>query len=276
MPRRRTRQALSSSLFPFLSVLACVIGILTLLIAALAIGQMATDLRQTDTPPSNTTATSSHSDAPELEVALAEIARLSTQVSGALAARQRLTELRRRLIDYGFRPRMGEPELERALADRIEGQQRKRRRQQVESEMQKLGSAIEVLKDDIGSSQSASQDARVVILPRGGTAQPLKPYFVECRASGVRLRRKDGSWSEPLSLTDLVARGRFKVFLEKVRSLGATTTVFLVRPDGAESYRDAASMADIVYVRHAKLPIPGQGAIDFQLLLEPDDQAAQS
>ena len=43
MARRQAREQ-SSSLFPFLSVLACVIGTLTLLIASLAIGQVAESL----------------------------------------------------------------------------------------------------------------------------------------------------------------------------------------------------------------------------------------
>ena len=44
MASRRTKRDFASSLFPFLSVLACVIGTLTLLIAALALGQVAEDL----------------------------------------------------------------------------------------------------------------------------------------------------------------------------------------------------------------------------------------
>ena len=40
MPRRRRRAQRSVSLFPFLSILACVIGTLTLMITALALGQM--------------------------------------------------------------------------------------------------------------------------------------------------------------------------------------------------------------------------------------------
>jgi len=45
--RRRRRDGPSGSLFPFLSVLACVIGTLTLSLAALALGQMGDEkLRQ--------------------------------------------------------------------------------------------------------------------------------------------------------------------------------------------------------------------------------------
>ena len=43
MGRRRKSDAESVSLFPFLSILACVIGVLTLMITALALGQMDTE-----------------------------------------------------------------------------------------------------------------------------------------------------------------------------------------------------------------------------------------
>ena len=43
MARRRRKKGVSVSLFPFLSILACVIGTLTLMITALALGQMDTD-----------------------------------------------------------------------------------------------------------------------------------------------------------------------------------------------------------------------------------------
>ena len=44
MARRRKRSELAVSLFPFISVLSCVIGTLTLMIAAAAIGEVAQDL----------------------------------------------------------------------------------------------------------------------------------------------------------------------------------------------------------------------------------------
>lgn len=48
MARRRRSRVPALSLFPFLSVLACVIGALTLMIAALAIGQLATETVDVD------------------------------------------------------------------------------------------------------------------------------------------------------------------------------------------------------------------------------------
>ncbi|MFG0334632.1 MAG: hypothetical protein ACF8TS_14850, partial [Maioricimonas sp. JB049] len=46
MARRRSDDGEAVSLFPFLSILACLIGVLTLMITALALGQM--DREQTD------------------------------------------------------------------------------------------------------------------------------------------------------------------------------------------------------------------------------------
>jgi hypothetical protein len=41
--------------------------------------------------------------------------------------------------------------------------------------------------------------------------------------------------------------------------------IFLIRPDGIDSYRWAASQTGRAYVRHAKLPLPGQGELEFAL-----------
>ena len=49
---RRKRQAISISLFPFLSILACVIGTLTLLIAGMVVGEVAVPYPSSDTPTS--------------------------------------------------------------------------------------------------------------------------------------------------------------------------------------------------------------------------------
>ena len=44
MGRRRDREDTDVSLFPFLSILACIIGVLTLLISTLALSQMDSDV----------------------------------------------------------------------------------------------------------------------------------------------------------------------------------------------------------------------------------------
>jgi len=46
--------------------------------------------------------------------------------------------------------------------------------------------------------------------------------------------------------------------------------IFLLREDGLNSYNRAAGWAENRYaVRHGKLPLPGQGAVDLSLFQSP-------
>ena len=76
MATRRARGELAVSLFPFLSILACVIGTLTLLFAALAVNQVAEDLasRSEESTPS-----------PELEAERAAVRSLARAIRDAAA-----------------------------------------------------------------------------------------------------------------------------------------------------------------------------------------------
>jgi len=42
--------------------------------------------------------------------------------------------------------------------------------------------------------------------------------------------------------------------------------IFLIRPDGVESFFEAENVANQFKVRNAKLPLPGDGDLDFSLM----------
>ncbi len=269
MAGRRRRQDLSVSLFPFLSVLACVIGTLTLLIAALAIGEMASDL-----DPAASTGDPEASEQ-EIQAWTDRIAVLKKRLDQALEERKRLTTLERRLSGFGISSKARAQELESAVDRRLEDARIHRRKRAADRELREARSSIQLLEKELALSRLPSEDAPIEILPRG-RGDLLVPYFVECRTGGVRLLKRSGDWSEELHLDDLVERGRFKVFLEKVRSLGNASAIFLIRPDGTESFRKAAALAEALYVRYGKLPVPGKGKIDFHLLQNAADEAGRS
>ena len=102
------------------------------------------------------------------------------------------------------------------------------------------------------------------ILPQG-SARPLLPFFVECRKEGFRVYRKDLKESFYLSRGVREDVESFQSYLQRVRSIRNGTVIFLIRPDGVESYRWAASQTGRAYLRHAKLPLPGQGELEFAL-----------
>ena len=140
-----------------------------------------------------------------------------------------------------------------------------RRRRRLRKQLDELGNAIAIVESELSEKSDLPNDAPIALLP-SGSQNPLTPYFVEVRKGGLRLRKANGSWSEEFHLTDLVQKGRFKVFLEHVRSVMRGTVIFLIRPDGTATYEEARDLADASYVRNGKLPIPSDGLIDFRLV----------
>jgi hypothetical protein len=250
---RRGRGELAVSLFPFLSILACVIGTLTLMIAALALGQMASSSK---THPGAINEN-------ELALLVDRIEASSRELGKTLSERRQLAALRRQWKELGFDDDASVEGLARQIEDRRQLAGLVRRRAEQEAEIEALRSAAEVLESEIRDAAEPPDDAPVQVLPRG-SGPPLVPYFVECRRDGVRIRRKDGSWSEEWSLDNMLDHGRFKVFLEEVRIRTNSTAIFLVRPDGVKTAQRAELLASTLYVRTGKLAIPGTGEIDFR------------
>ncbi len=253
MIRRRRHSELTVSLFPFLSILACVIGTLTLMIAALALGELASSA---NTHPGAISQS-------ELSLLVRRIAASGRELSDALAQQRQLTALQQRLQEHGFDTDVNAQRLTAQIEDRRHFARLQRLREEREAEIGVLRASALVVEREIRDQPTVAEDAPVLILPRG-SGPALTPYFVECRQSGVRIRRKNGTWSEEWRLDDLVDRGRYKVFLEEVRFRGNASAIFLVRPDGVETFRRAELLASSQYVRHGKLAIPGTGAIDFR------------
>lgn len=253
MANRRSRAELTVSLFPFLSILACVIGTLTLMIAALALGEMA----------SSSKAYPGAIDKTELTRLVAEIEASSRRLGETLSQHRELVALRRQLKQLGFAEGVTAQRLAHQIEDRRHLADLERKRGEREAQIEALRAAAQVLETKIRNYATTPEDAPVQILPRG-TNPLLAPYFVECKRGGVRIRRKDGGWTEEWNLDDMLDRGRFRVFLEEVRVRGNATAIFLVRPDGVEVYHRAERLAATQLVRFGKLAIPGQGTIDFR------------
>jgi hypothetical protein len=217
--RRRRRGVNSLSLFPFLSVLACVIGALTLLITALAIGQLATDT-----------------------VDVADFRAAEAKVQEGTAER---AELQARLAWS-------------------EASSLERRRSELERERDRLRAELQSVSAELDGRSALPTEPRILLQP-SGSGQRLSPRFVECRAGELRLHQ-GGGFGPPIPVDQLPASARYRQFLREVVGLRSGTVIFLIRPDGVRTYNAASAVAAALGVRHGKLPIPGQGEIDFSLL----------
>jgi len=267
MRRRRRRSGLAASLFPFLSVLACVIGTLTLMISALGLGEVAASTRSEQAFEEELAARRAQA-ARDAQLALeleAQIEVLEGRIDQALDERQALDTLDGRLQAYGIASGTRGSLLAGAVERRIDADLLVAQLAALEAELEKLIASSEEADAELVEIEDDSSLAPIELLPQG-VGQNLMPFFVECSADGLRVQLRDGRWSDYLHMGDLVQGGRFKVYLQKIRAVRYGTVIFLIRPSGVETYKRAVKMADELYIRNAKLPMPGWGEIDFSRL----------
>jgi hypothetical protein len=259
MPRPRRRATSSGSLFPFLSVLACVIGTLTLLIAALAIGQVASDLESDR----------SHGELEDPSALTARrdaVARLRRQVAEARSARHELARLRADLLARGIEPDLTGNQLAAAVAAAVDQARLAAQVATLEAQQEELLSAIDAARLHLDRLPEPQPNDSTITLQPSGRGPPLAPFFVECRRDTIRLHSPDQDWSIPLYLNEADDRSRFDRFLSGVREVPNATVVLLLRPDGVDTYQRAQRILLSRSIRHGKLPLPGNGAIDFRLV----------
>jgi hypothetical protein len=257
--RRRRRDGPSGSLFPFLSVLACVIGTLTLSLAALALGQMGgTSLDQVRLMDRFEALQDSISRARE------RLEELDRAMDEALALEAQDEKLRQRLAGLGFSQDISLEDLKAAAELRRELEGLARRQREAEREGERLTAVIETRERETEQRGTLEKSAPIVIDP-SGLGRDLHPYLVECAAGRVEIHRTRDGWSYGIPEAEILLDSDFAVFLRRVRSIHNGIVIFLIREQGIDTYRLASEAADRQNVRYAKLPIPGDGELDFSL-----------
>lgn len=254
--QRRPSPELGSSLFPFLSVLACVIGTLTLMIAALAIGQVAEDLLDSEATPA---------DPEHLDAQRSALRALEQEIETAEHVAEELSASRAELRARGVSPDQSQAEQQRDVEIRRRSSHLAASLRRLEQQNQELVASIQGVEVALVSDRRGSSGSRPIRILPHGSAPPLRPYFVECREEGLRIYRKDLRESFYLAQSSLDDVARFRAFLQRVRNTLDGTVIFLIRPNGVSTYRWASEISGRLFVRQAKLPLPGQGTLEFAL-----------
>lgn len=106
----------------------------------------------------------------------------------------------------------------------------------------------------------------VVVRPGGvGSRQARNLYFVECNSTGIILREPD---QKPLVISKAAigTNEAYNTFLDTVMRTRDSMVLFLIRKAGNDSYRWAVGWAESKYrINTGKLPIPNDGEIDLSL-----------
>ncbi len=257
MARRATLQ---SSLFPFLSVLACTIGALSLLLVALALSSVgATRLAiegeealaseragQYDTLEESIEALEREWETlQETESRLAELDALLTEAG--LEAGRSLTGIREELDQ---RDRAGK--LQRELA-RVDA-----RMARLEKERGKVETSIAVV--------ASRRETLPILIDPTGLSRRQKPYFVECDAEGATAYRVKDDFTYFVPYASLSTAGEFGRYLRRVRATPGALLVALVREDGIKTANRIERLSKEAGIRFSKLPLPGGGPLDFRLM----------
>ena len=268
MRRRIAIEEDDVSLFPFLSIIAAVIGVLTLMIAAVTLGQMNQD------------------DVKEAVENAIKMEHLQEELAAAEDTAEELTlqldKEKAKLLDNAS-SRQNElvksrAELE-ALAKQLEEARKKTEEAKqikivipeipqgqretigdMQNQLASIKGRLAILKKELDQKTKPPEEAQVSILP-GGTGLSFTPNFVECRAAAIVLHTEE----PPLTVrnAEVAANAKFVALLSKVANDQKQSIVFLVRSDSLSTYRMVKKLCDDNDVRNGKLPAVGNGRLDF-------------
>lgn len=264
---RRASQSAELSLFPFMSILVCLIGSLTLMITLLMATQTASD-QSADTLDRYRRYSEIQADLAflkselnALEELIQDAEHLQEQTRRALeevAALEQEQQSRLARVDANS-------EYARMLA---EANALRKRLAEIEHDPEELDRQIQALQQEIARRKAGPEEAVVQVRP-GGSGVDIVPTFVECTATGLVVH----GGPEPVRIRggDITAAGgEFYRLLERVAATPKGEIIFLIRPDGVGTYNTARNFARSQYTpsgyaKTGKLPVPTQGHIDLSI-----------
>ncbi len=251
------------SLFPFLDIIASVIGILTLMIKVVSDIKA---LEQTKDKAGIEVALEHQQVQREIQERTKQREEMKEQLAQHGSAVVELNELEdrrvvlRRELDAAKAPEDGDATLQRRLEALIEQiAALKKERPPLDGKIRELTAELEDRKLDPNAKPPP-----VVVQPRGtGAGAATKLFFVECEAAGVVVRHPDGR-KIPVSTAAIPTEPALSDFYNQARAEKDSMVLFLIRTDGNATFHIAAGMAEHQFrLNIGKLPVPNKGEIDL-------------
>lgn len=272
MAQRRQSEGGEVSLFPFLSILACLIGALVFMIVVLVMAQMdkakGRDPEEIRRSQEYIKLKKEIEERKELDAILKEkLASLEELQKQVQEKEQQFVKLRKLLstskdiqeANLKISQQM-QKELDDLLTE-IEGL----KIQQAESQKEIAALMAEIKKRQVPEDKKIPP---VVVQPSGsGMPEDTKVFFVEAGGGALKIL---GAWGEDYRLSAtpevVVADAKYNHFLAEIAKNPKSLILFLVRDDGAGAFNNGAGRAEADYsIRVGKLPIPGRGVLDLAL-----------
>lgn len=255
------------SLFPFLSILACLIGILTMMIKIIS------DIKAQETSGRGeeemARAKQHQQIRAEIKTQQQELERIKAVLKERNSALVKLNELenkrivlRKKLDEEKANPKDSDQALQKLLEQIIDQiAALKKERPALEKELAALKAELAKL-----SIKPETKIPPVRINPAGsGISANTEIFFIECNANGLVIFDKGGE-KKSVSAATINTDGQLASTFNRAKSANQHLVLFLIRNDGSNTYRTAAVLAEDKYsLRTGKLPIPTQGEVDLSL-----------
>ena len=251
-----------------MSILACLIGILTLMISVMMqVQQMEKNGRTEEEMARATKNRDLQIQAKELEKKIAELDEKLKQDKSTVAAMAKIKEARIALtmklkeLEKAKDPKLTDAQLQKQVENmKKEVKALKKERPPLAKRLEELQAELKKRKETPKPKES------VVVQPRGvGQGGARNLFFVECNSTGIVLRdAKDGE--KVVSTVAIKTSGVYAKYLDRVKKTEDSMVLFLIRKSGNEAFRWAAATAELKYkLSTGKLPIPNDGKIDLSL-----------
>lgn len=268
MARRSRDSDQGMSLFPFMSILAGLIGILTLMISVMMqVQQMQKEGR---TEEELALAKKNQSLLRKIANHEKENSNKEKRLAKEKATVAQLAKLKDQVIALTTRLK----EIEKAgKDDKTDAQLQKQVENmkaeiaEIMSERPPLQQRLKELLDELKKRKEAPKPKEsVVVQPRGFLdGGPETIFFVECNSTGIILLDHPGG-KKRISTAAIEKSGVYAQYLDRVKKTEDSMVLFLLRKSGNDAFRWAAGTAESKYkVSTGKLPLPNDGNIDLSL-----------
>jgi ATPase subunit of ABC transporter with duplicated ATPase domains len=251
------------SLFPFLSILACVIGTLILLISALAVGQMGTPSDDSDIRRAEEHDRLQRQCVDEQK----RIAEIKKSLDAVLADRSEMSSLQGRraalekeLSGLKSKSKSDQQRRQKILAEKQNLEQRVK---QLDAERGKLAKDLESIQSELDQRLSVSLEGVVKVVPsRNAPAGKRKQmHFVEAAAKGIFIHK--GSKPVFVASQKIPSDKGYLSLLDSLKGKPGDLLVFLLRDNGLGVYSKAKKEADKRGLQSTAIPLVGHGSVDL-------------
>jgi hypothetical protein len=266
--KRRNNSAEAVSLFPFMSILACLIGILTLMIS---VSMRVKEQQNQGRTEAEKALAVENRDLKNQAATLLETIRIAEDklkkeksTSAQLAElKDRRIVLREKLDELAKATDPGKTDA--ALQKTLE--MLRAEIAALKKDRPPLVKKQEELKKELAARQNPPEKVESVqVRPSGsGVRMAARIFFVECNSTGLILIGQ-GDGKTTVATSAIPNSTAYASFLEEVKRTRDSMVLFLVRKEGPPAYGWAAGVAENKFeVRTGKIPIPNNGTIDLSL-----------